>query len=481
MNETTLAKDKPIYEPQQQYIGSGGMTPSIITTINNTSPTPIVVNSDPRDDLNGVSRDSRSQSETAKQGGARSIVEPPYYESYIEDSFVGHWEREDDDPEYADFGGLHRGSGDSSQRAGEEEEDESMHPSTIEFDFDSFGPESFIYTPAAKPAAATTTAPEAATATTTTQTTQDQLVTDTTLAEPQVEAVADTPAELTPVSVIEQKQQPAGVVVVEEKEKESEPKPVCNSPTTTTAAPTRVSCGELKPSPVEYLVDPAQIDLKVIEPYKKVISHAGYCHHFDASAPQPKPGESAPAIIVFSACYLPDRSRRDYDYVMDHLFLYVLSSLHELIADDYILIYLHNTQPSASSGGGVNNATTPAGSNSLLSSSGHLSSPNNSHSSTSCSSSSHHSDNSSNLHQNNLPTFTWMKRCYQMIDRKLRKNLKILYLVKPTFWLKTIVIMCRPFISGKFSKKLRFIENMDALRKCIPVDQLILPASADCL
>lgn len=48
---------------------------------------------------------------------------------------------------------------------------------------------------------------------------------------------------------------------------------------------------------------------QVIEPYKKVLSHGGYL-----------PGSNE-AIIVFSACFLPDRSRKDYDYVMDNLFM----------------------------------------------------------------------------------------------------------------------------------------------------------------
>jgi hypothetical protein len=74
-------------------------------------------------------------------------------------------------------------------------------------------------------------------------------------------------------------------------------------------------------------------------------------------------------------------------------FSYVLTTLDELITEDYILIYLHGAT------------------------------------SRSC-----------------MPTFSWLKRCYQMIDRRLRKNLKGLYLVHPTFWLKTIVIMTRPFI-----------------------------------
>jgi prune family protein 2 len=53
-----------------------------------------------------------------------------------------------------------------------------------------------------------------------------------------------------------------------------------------------------------------QIDLGAIQPYRKCLSHGGY---FDA--------EKNVAIILFSGCYLPDRSRKEYTYLMDHLFL----------------------------------------------------------------------------------------------------------------------------------------------------------------
>lgn len=52
------------------------------------------------------------------------------------------------------------------------------------------------------------------------------------------------------------------------------------------------------------------IDMKVIEPYKRCLSHGGYIK---------TPGNNA--IVIFSACYLPDRSRTDYHYVMENLFL----------------------------------------------------------------------------------------------------------------------------------------------------------------
>ncbi|XP_050716519.1 protein prune homolog 2-like isoform X2 [Eriocheir sinensis] len=153
-----------------------------------------------------------------------------------------------------------------------------------------------------------------------------------------------------------------------------------------------------------------RIDMKVIEPYKKVLSHGGYL------------SGSNEAIIVFSACFLPDRSRKDYDYVMDNLFMYVLTTLDQLIAEDYVLIYLHG-------------ATT----------------------------------------RGNMPSFAWLKRCYQMIDRRLRKNLQGLYLVHPTFWVKTVVVMTRPFVSAKFARKLRFVNSLKELSSLIPMDQVCIP------
>lgn len=73
-----------------------------------------------------------------------------------------------------------------------------------------------------------------------------------------------------------------------------------------------------------------EIDMKVIEPYKRVLSHGGYL----------KAGGHN-AIVMFCACHLPDRSRTDYHYVMDNLFYYCVKTLEQLITDDYVLVYLH--------------------------------------------------------------------------------------------------------------------------------------------
>uniref|UniRef100_A0A0N7ZAU9 CRAL-TRIO domain-containing protein n=1 Tax=Scylla olivacea TaxID=85551 RepID=A0A0N7ZAU9_SCYOL len=153
-----------------------------------------------------------------------------------------------------------------------------------------------------------------------------------------------------------------------------------------------------------------RIDMKVIAPYKKCVSHGGYL------------GQNRNAVIVISACELPDRSRRDYNYVMDNLFLYVLSTLEQLIADDYILLYLAGGTPKSS-----------------------------------------------------MPSFHWLKKAYQMIDRKLRKNLKTLHVVHPTFWVRALVAFSRPFISTKFYRKLTFVNNLTELAQMIPLDQLHIP------
>lgn len=172
------------------------------------------------------------------------------------------------------------------------------------------------------------------------------------------------------------------------------------------------------------------IDMRVIEPYKRVLSHGGYLR-----------AGGHTAIVLFSACFLPDKSRVDYDYVMDNLFLYVLWTLERLVTDDYVLVYLH---------GGATR----------------------------------------------LPSFSWLKRCYQMVGRKLRKNLSHLYLVHPTLWIKTMLFMAKPFIrfdlkvffffafvyinltfdcSSKFYRKITFVGTLRDLMIRVPLEGAAIP------
>ncbi|XP_052873015.1 protein prune homolog 2 [Anopheles cruzii] len=154
-----------------------------------------------------------------------------------------------------------------------------------------------------------------------------------------------------------------------------------------------------------------EIDMKVIEPYKCVLSHGGYLQAGGHNA-----------IVVFSACHLPDRSRADYHYVMNNLFLYVVKTLEQLVTEDYVLIYLH---------GGSS--------------------------------------------RGNVPPFPWLKKCYQLLDRRLRKSLRNLYMVHPTFWLKSVVWMARPFISSKFWRKLVYVTSLESLYHLVPVEKAAVP------
>uniref|UniRef100_A0A182PHF7 CRAL-TRIO domain-containing protein n=1 Tax=Anopheles epiroticus TaxID=199890 RepID=A0A182PHF7_9DIPT len=154
-----------------------------------------------------------------------------------------------------------------------------------------------------------------------------------------------------------------------------------------------------------------EIDMKVIEPYKCVLSHGGYLQSGGHNA-----------IVVFSACHLPDRSRADYHYVMNNLFLYVVKTLEQLVTEDYVLVYLH---------GGSS--------------------------------------------RGNVPPFPWLKKCYQLLDRRLRKSLRNLYMVHPTFWLKSVVWMARPFISSKFWRKLVYVTSLEELYKLVPVEKAAVP------
>uniref|UniRef100_A0A8C4DZH9 ATCAY kinesin light chain interacting caytaxin b n=1 Tax=Dicentrarchus labrax TaxID=13489 RepID=A0A8C4DZH9_DICLA len=153
-----------------------------------------------------------------------------------------------------------------------------------------------------------------------------------------------------------------------------------------------------------------RIDMQVIRPYLRVVTHGGYY------------GEGLNAIIVFAACYLPDSGCEDYTYIMENLFLYVVSSLELLVAEDYMIVYMNGATP-----------------------------------------------------RRKMPGISWLKRCYQMIDRKLRKNLKCLIIAHPTWFIRTVLAISRPFISVKFMDKIRYVHTLEELSQIIPMEHVQIP------
>ncbi|XP_056429681.1 caytaxin isoform X1 [Hyla sarda] len=153
-----------------------------------------------------------------------------------------------------------------------------------------------------------------------------------------------------------------------------------------------------------------RIDLQMIKPYMKVVTHGGYY------------GEGLNAIIVFAACCLPDSSCPDYHYIMENLFLYVISSLELLVAEDYMIVYLNGATP-----------------------------------------------------RRRMPGLGWLKKCYQMIDRRLRKNLKSLIIVHPSWFIRTVLAISRPFISMKFISKIQYVHSLEELEQIIPMENVHIP------
>ncbi|XP_071339160.1 uncharacterized protein [Trachinotus anak] len=154
-----------------------------------------------------------------------------------------------------------------------------------------------------------------------------------------------------------------------------------------------------------------RIDMKCIQPYKRVISHGGYYAEQNA-------------IIVFAACFLPDSNCDNYNYVMENLFLYVISTLELMVAEDYMIVYLNGATP-----------------------------------------------------RRRMPGFSWMKKCYQMIDRRLKKNLKMFIIVHPSWFIRTLLGITRPFISSKFSSKIKYVNSLQELGEIIPMDYVHIPPS----
>jgi Rho GTPase-activating protein 1 len=82
------------------------------------------------------------------------------------------------------------------------------------------------------------------------------------------------------------------------------------------------------------------------------------------------------------------------------------------------------------------------------------------------------------LTSDNRPAFAFLSKCYKIFNRKYKKNLKRLYIVHPTFWVRTSFALFRPFLSAKFWRKLVYINDVAELDKTIDRSQITLPRVA---
>ncbi|MEQ2314958.1 hypothetical protein AMECASPLE_017285, partial [Ameca splendens] len=57
----------------------------------------------------------------------------------------------------------------------------------------------------------------------------------------------------------------------------------------------------------------------------------------------------------------------------------------------------------------------------------------------------------------------------------LRKNLKCLIIAHPTWFIRTVLAISRPFISVKFMDKIRYIHTLEELSHIIPMEHVQIP------
>ncbi|XP_037934127.1 rho GTPase-activating protein 68F isoform X2 [Teleopsis dalmanni] len=79
------------------------------------------------------------------------------------------------------------------------------------------------------------------------------------------------------------------------------------------------------------------------------------------------------------------------------------------------------------------------------------------------------------LKEDNKPSAQFLWNSYKELDRNFRKNLKNLYVVHPTWFIRVIWNFFSPFISEKFRKKLVYISSLDELRQALGLCKLKLP------
>lgn len=100
------------------------------------------------------------------------------------------------------------------------------------------------------------------------------------------------------------------------------------------------------------------------------------------------------------------------------------------------------------------------------------------------------------LNSQNKPSFRWLLQAYRAFDRKYKKNLKALYLVHPTNFIRVIWQLFKPFIryqkffkkdkamfhhvylsilSIKFGRKMMYVNYLSELGNHIHLNQVCIP------
>ncbi|XP_072310019.1 rho GTPase-activating protein 8-like [Eucyclogobius newberryi] len=123
-------------------------------------------------------------------------------------------------------------------------------------------------------------------------------------------------------------------------------------------------------------------------------------------------------LIVFSSCCLPPSHQLDHHRLLG----YLKYTLDQYVEMDYILVYFHY-----------------------------------------------------GLRSTNKPSLKWIRQTYSEFERKYKKNLKALYVVHPTNFIRIVWNLFKPLISHKFGKKLTYVNYLSELKDYLNYEQLIIP------
>uniref|UniRef100_A0A665UND1 Rho GTPase activating protein 1 n=1 Tax=Echeneis naucrates TaxID=173247 RepID=A0A665UND1_ECHNA len=123
-------------------------------------------------------------------------------------------------------------------------------------------------------------------------------------------------------------------------------------------------------------------------------------------------------VIVFNACRMPPQHQLDHH----KLLMYLKGTLDQYVESDYTLIYFHH-----------------------------------------------------GLTSENKPSLSWLRDAYREFDRKYKKNIKALYIVHPTMFIKTLLILFKPIISFKFGRKINYVSYLSELEDVVKCEQLLIP------
>ncbi|NWX34578.1 RHG01 protein, partial [Notiomystis cincta] len=123
-------------------------------------------------------------------------------------------------------------------------------------------------------------------------------------------------------------------------------------------------------------------------------------------------------VILFSACRMPPSHQLDHGKLLG----YLKFTLDKYVESDYTLVYLHH-----------------------------------------------------GLTSENKPSLSWLRDAYVEFDRKYKKNIKALYIVHPTVFIKTLLILFKPLISFKFGRKIFYVNYLSDLEEYVKLEQLGIP------